>query len=108
MNSIALRLIFRIFDVIIIISVPKKDKCKKLETILDAFIKKFILGFITPNFNLNISFPMIKLILGFVMNLPSATITRIYLPIIRIETIAEIIIEFISYKIQSKCMMYNV
>jgi len=60
-----------------------------------AFIERFIIGFLIPNVNLGIHPAIAGFLLGFSLSLPSAIITRAYVPIIGIGVVGSLIIGFI-------------
>ena len=100
MNNILLGFIcgfvFGALDAIIMIPMPEKDKRKKYEAILGAFIERFMIGFLIPNTTLGSNFIFSGLIIGLGFSLPTAIITRVYIPIITIGIIGGAIIGFIS------------
>lgn len=75
-------LAFGILDVLIMIPLKYEDSRKKTEAMTAAFIERFMIGFLIPVTGLNID-PMITgLIIGLGLSIPSAIITRVYVPII--------------------------
>lgn len=100
MNKITLGLItgliFGIFAALIMIPLPEKDKRKKLEAIIGAFIERFMIGFIIPNMDLGIHPALTGLIVGTGLSVPTAIITRVYPPIIGIGVVGGLIIGLIS------------
>lgn len=89
-------LIFGILDVIVMIPLPEKDKKKKAEAMISAFIERFMIGFIIPNLDLGIHPALTGLIVGTGLSVPTAIITRVYPPIIGIGVIGGLIIGFIT------------
>lgn len=89
-------LIFGILDVIVMIPLPEKDKKKKTEAMVSAFIERFMIGFIIPNLDLGIHPALTGLIVGTGLSVPTAIITRVYPPIIGIGVVGGLIIGFIT------------
>jgi len=75
-------LAFGIIDVLVMI--PLKFDCsrKRYEAMSSAFIDRFVLGFLIPNLDLGIPKTASGLLLGLLLSLPSAIITRVYAPIL--------------------------
>ncbi len=94
--GVILGLVFGILDVIIMIPLPEKDKKKKAEAMISAFIERFIIGFIIPNLALGIHLAMTGLIIGTGLSVPSAIITRAYVPIIVIGAVGGVILGFVA------------
>jgi hypothetical protein len=88
--------VFGLLDVIVMIPLPEKDRKKKTEAMISAFIERFMIGFIIPNLDLGIHPALIGLIVGTGLSVPTAIITRVYLPIIGIGVIGGLIIGFIT------------
>lgn len=89
-------LVFGILDVIVMIPLPEKDKKKKAEAMISAFIERFMIGFIIPNLDLGIHPALTGLIVGTGLSIPTAIITRVYPPIIGIGVVGGLIIGFIT------------
>lgn len=89
-------LVFGILDVIVMIPLPEKDKKKKAEAMVSAFIERFMIGFIIPNLDLGIHPALTGLIVGTGLSVPTAIITRVYPPIIGIGVVGGLIIGFIA------------
>jgi len=89
-------LVFGILDVIVMIPLPEKDKKKKAEAMISAFIERFMIGFIIPNLDLGIHPMVTGLIVGTGLSVPTAIITRVYPPIIGIGAVGGLIIGFIT------------
>ncbi len=100
MNSIALGILcglgFGVIDILIMLPMKFEDKRKKFEAITGAFIDRFMIGFLIPNVKLGIHPVVIGALLGLGLSLPSAIITRAYVPIIGIGIIGGIIIGVIT------------
>lgn len=89
-------LVFGILDVLIMIPMPEKDKRKKTEAMIGAFLERLMIGFIIPNLDLGIHYAISGLIVGLGLSVPTAVITRVYAPIIGIGIVGGSIIGFIS------------
>lgn len=100
MDSIALGLIFGLsfgfIDVLLMIPLKFEDKRKRLEAFASAFIDRFMIGFLIPNVSLGVHPAITGTLLGLVLSLPSAIITRAYLPIIGIGTVGGIILGLLT------------
>ncbi|HOY46356.1 MAG TPA: hypothetical protein PKU95_01875 [Candidatus Dojkabacteria bacterium] len=88
--------VFGVLDVLVMIPLPEKDKRKKAEAMISAFIERFMIGFIIPNLDLGIHSAITGLIIGTGLSVPTAIITRIYPPIIGIGVIGGLVIGFIT------------
>ncbi len=89
-------LIFGILDVLVMIPLPEKDKRKKAEAMISAFIERFMIGFIIPNLDLGVHPAITGLIIGTGLSVPTAIITRVYPPIIGIGVVGGLIIGYIT------------
>jgi hypothetical protein len=69
---------------------------KKAEAISAAFIERFMIGFLIPNVHLGISAVITGVLLGFILSLPSAIITRAYAPIIATGALGGLIIGIVT------------
>ncbi|MBN2100435.1 hypothetical protein JW710_00875 [Candidatus Dojkabacteria bacterium] len=100
MNKITLGIIcglaFGILDVLIMIPMPEKDKRKKTEAMIGAFLERFMVGLIIPNLNLGTGYVVTGIIVGLGLSVPTAVITRAYAPIIGIGVVGGLIIGLIS------------
>lgn len=88
-------LAFGIIDVLIMIPLKYENNRKRIEAMTAAFIERFMIGFLIPNVDLGIHPALVGLLLGFGLSLPSAIITRAYVPIIGIGIFGSAIIGFI-------------
>ena len=99
MNKIILGIIcglgFGIIDVLIMIPLKYENNRKRAEAMSAAFIERFMIGFLIPNVDLGIHPALTGLLLGTVLSLPSAIITRAYAPIIGTGIIGSVIIGFV-------------
>ncbi len=89
-------LVFGVFDVLIMIPMPEKDKRKKREAMAGAFIERFMLGFLIPNADLGINYAVSGILLGLGLSLPTAIITRVYAPIVGIGIIGGLVLGLIA------------
>ena len=100
MNSITLGIIcglaFGIIDVLIMLPMKVEDKRKKTESLIAAFIERFMLGFIIPNIDIHLNYITVGAILGLGLSLPTAIIVRVYAPILGIGVLGGIIIGVIT------------
>ena len=99
MNKIILGTIcglaFGIIDVLIMIPLKYENNRKRNEAMSAAFIERFMIGFLIPNLDLGIHPALTGLLLGAGLSLPSAIITRVYVPIIGTGIVGSVIIGFI-------------
>ncbi len=88
-------LIFAVLDVIPMFMMDLPDKNI---AILSAFINRFAIGFIIPL--LNIKFPawLTGIIIGVLLSLPDAIITKTYVPIMTFGVVGGLIIGLITEK----------
>ena len=88
-------LIFGIVDVLIMIPLPLPDKTLAM---FGAFVNRFAIGFFVPTTNLPVSSWLKGLIIGLLLSLPDAIITKTYAPILGIGIVGGIIISFFTKK----------
>jgi len=88
-------LVFGTIDVLVMIPLKYENNRKRMEAMSAAFIERFMIGFLIPNVDLGIHPVLIGLLLGFGLSLPSAIITRVYVPIIGIGIVGSVIIGLI-------------
>ena len=89
-------LAFGILDVLIMLPIKFENKRKKNEAFTSAFIERFMIGFLIPTTTLGINPIITGLILGVGLSIPSAIITRAYVPIITIGVLAGLVIGFLT------------
>jgi len=89
-------LVFGTLDVLIMIPMPEKDKKKKSESMVGAFIERFMLGFLIPNVDLGVNYAISGILLGLGLSLPTAIITRVYAPIVGIGIVGGLIFGIIA------------
>jgi len=85
-------LVFGAVDVLIMIPLKFENNHKRNEAMSAAFIERFMIGFLVPNVDLGIHSALTGLLLGIGLSVPSAIITRVYVPIIGIGAIGGLII----------------
>ena len=88
-------LVFGIIDVLVMIPLKYENNRKRSEAMSAAFVERFMIGFLIPNVDLGIHPALIGLLLGVGLSLPSAIITRAYVPIIGIGIVGSAIIGLI-------------
>ena len=88
-------LAFGIIAVLTMIPLKYENNRKKTEAMLAAFIERFSIGFLIPNVELGIHPAVVGLALGLGLSLPSAIITKVYVPIIGMGIVGSVIIGFI-------------
>ena len=85
-------LVFGIVDVLLMIPLKYENGRKMAEAMTAAFIERFMIGFLIPNVSLTIN-PAVKgLVMGILLSLPSAVISRAYGPIVGVGAIGGLII----------------
>ena len=87
-------LAFGLFAAVIMLPMRFDTKREKMEAVSGAFVERFMIGFLIPNVALGISPVLTGLILGLLLSLPSAIITRAYVPIIVLGVIGGLVIGF--------------
>lgn len=88
--------LFGLFAVLVMLPMNFGCTDKKRDAILAAFIERFSIGFVIPLISLSIPHYLIGLLLGFLLSLPTAIITRTYIPILTIGAFGGLIIGFFS------------
>jgi len=89
-------LVFGIIDVLVMIPLKYENNRKRNEAMSSAFIERFMIGFLIPNVNLGIHPALTGLLLGLGLSVPSAIITRAYVPIIGIGIVGSVIIGLVT------------
>jgi hypothetical protein len=90
--GLVFRLVFGTLDVVVMIPLKYENNRKRTEAMSAAFLERFMIGFLIPNVTIS-SIPVVNgLIIGFGLSIPSAIITRAYIPIIGIGTAGGLII----------------
>ncbi len=88
-------LVFGVLDVIPMFFMDLPDKGI---AIAGAFINRFAIGFIIPLINIKLSGSLTGLIIGILLSLPDAIITKAYVPILSFGITGGLIIGFITEK----------
>ncbi len=88
-------LIFGILDVLIMIPLPLPNK---IVAMIASFINRFAIGFFIANLNLPVPGWTKGIIVGLLLSLPDAIITKSYAPILGIVIIGGLIIGFVVGK----------
>lgn len=89
-------LVFGVLDVLVMIPLKYENKRKMIEAMSSAFIERFMLGFLIPNVSISLHPVITGLLLGLGLSIPSAIITRAYVPIIAIGIAGGTIIGIIT------------
>lgn len=88
--------VFGLFSSLIMVPMKFDSKREKWEAISSSFVDRFMIGLIIPNAVFGLDPLITGLILGIGLSLPSAIITRAYLPIMAIGAIGGLIIGFVT------------
>ena len=100
MNGITLGIIcglaLGIIDVLIMLPMKVEDKRKRIESLIGAFVERFMLGFIVPNIDISLHPIATGALLGLGLSLPTAIIVRVYAPILGIGVVGGIIVGFVT------------
>jgi len=88
-------LAFGIIDVLIMIPLKYENNKKRVEAMSAAFVERFMIGFLIPNVEIGLHPAIVGAILGFGLSVPSAIITRVYVPIIGAGIVGSVIIGFV-------------
>lgn len=92
-------LIYALLDILPMFYLPFPDKTS---AITGAFINRFAIGFLIPTTSLHMPYWLQGIILGLVLSLPDAIITKSYAPIIGTGVLGGLLIGIISQKLVSK------
>ncbi len=85
-------IIFGIVDVLLMVPLPIENK---LIAMIGSFINRFAIGFFIANTNIPVPFWMKGILVGLLLSLPDAIITKTYAPILSIGIIGGLIIGFV-------------
>lgn len=88
--------VFGLFSAVIMLPMNFDSHRVKYESIISAFIDRFMIGLIIPNINLGLDPVLNGLIIGIGLSLPSAIITRAYGPILIIGALGGLVIGYIT------------
>jgi hypothetical protein len=89
-------LAFGLLDVAIMIPLKYEDNRKRNEAMISAFIERFMIGFITPNLALGSHYATVGCLIGTGLSIPTAIITRVYVPIIGTGAVGGVVIGFVA------------
>jgi hypothetical protein len=95
-KSIIFGLIFGVIAAGTMLPMNFGGKDKKRDAILAAFIERFSIGFIIPLVILPLPHYIVGLLLGVLLSLPSAIITKTYIPILVLGALGGLIIGVLS------------
>ncbi len=82
-------LVFGVLDVLIMVPIPLPDK---IAAMLASFINRFAIGFFITTVNWPMAGWVKGLLVGLLLSLPDAIITKMYVPILGIGLIGGVII----------------
>ncbi len=94
-------LVFGIVDVLIMIPLKYENTRKRTEAMSAAFLERFMIGFLIPTVELGIHPALSGLLVGAGLSVPSAIVTRVYIPIIGTGLVGGVIIGFIAKSVLS-------
>ncbi len=83
---------FGVLDVLVMLPLKYETRRKKYEALSGAFLERFMLGFIIPNLNLGINPMVAGGLMGLGLSVPTAIITRAYVPITAIGVVGGVVI----------------
>lgn len=86
---------FGIVDLLIMLPLKYDSKGKRNQAMVSAFIERFMIGFLIPNVKLPICWPLVGLLVGAGLSLPSGIIVKAFGPIVAIGAAGGLIIGFI-------------
>lgn len=89
-------LAFGILDTLLMIPLTFENKRKRVEAMTGAFLERFLLGFLIPNVSLPLHPVWTGFLMGLGLSVPTAIITRAYIPIIVIGVMGGIIIGLLT------------
>lgn len=87
---------FGIIDVLVMIPLKYENNRKRNEAMSAAFIERFMIGFLIPNVDLGIHQAITGMLLGTLLSISSAIITRAYAPIIGIGAMGGLVIGIVT------------
>lgn len=85
-------LVFGVLDVLIMLPMKFETKRKKYEALSGAFLERFMLGLLIPNVGWSLHPIATGGLLGLGLSLPTAVITRAYVPITAIGLVGGVVI----------------
>ena len=98
LSGIIAGLVFGIIDVILMIPLPIENK---LTAMLASFIGRFAIGFFIATADVPVPFWLKGILVGLLLSLPDAIITKTYAPIIGIGIVGGLIIGLILGRLQA-------
>ena len=97
MNSIVLGVIFGVvFGVIAVIPMTKMAFADKRAAMAGAFINRFAIGFLVPNALPSVDPILRGLLIGILLSLPDAIITKAYVPIMALGIVGGLVIGILT------------
>jgi hypothetical protein len=94
--GIVFGLVFGVIDVVIMVPMKFDTPRQKWEAMTAAFIERFMLGLLVPLVDLGVHPALSGLFLGAGLSVPSAIISRAYVPIVGIGVLGGLIMGFIT------------
>ena len=91
-----------IYGVIDIIPMFIMDLPDKISAILGAFINRFAIGFIIPLIDVGMAGWQKGILIGLLLSLPDAIITRVYVPILSLGLLGGLVIGIVADKYEKK------
>ena len=88
--------LFGLIAAFVMVPMDFGGKEKKRDAILAAFIERFSIGFVITLISLPMPHVIVGALLGFLMSLPSAIITKAYAPILGMGIIGGLVIGLLS------------
>ncbi len=92
-------LVFGITDAAIMLPMKFETGRKKAEAVSSAFVDRFMLGLLIPNVSFDIHPAVTGALLGLGLSVPSAIISRAYLPVIGIGVAGGVLIGFVTHAV---------
>jgi len=86
--GIVLGLALGTLDVLVMLPLKFDDNRRRIEAMSSAYVERFLIGLLVPNVALGGHPAVTGSLLGFGMSVPSAIITRTYVPILGLGTVA--------------------
>jgi len=93
MNGIIAGILLGIADVLLMMPLSFPDKKAAL---LGAFVNRFAIGFVVANMDLPVPFWAKGIIVGLLLSLPDAIITKSYIPILGTGIIGGLLVSFFT------------
>ena len=93
MNGIIAGILLGIADVLLMMPLSFPDKKAAL---LGAFVNRFAIGFVVVNMDLPVPFWAKGIIVGLLLSLPDAIITKSYIPILSTGIVGGLLVSFFT------------